>query len=234
MFQENTFPEVRQPAAGTQSRRKILSWAALAMASAAAFGVDVPGLGLSRAFAQAGAVDLGSGDVGVLNYAYALEQLEAAFYTTALASPYQGMTAYERSVLGDIKGHEIAHREFFKKALGRNRIPDLEVNFSAVDFGSRASVLKTASIFEDLGVSAYNGGGAAIQNPKYLAAAGSIVSVEARHAAILRDLLSPLSESFAGSDVVDASGLDVANPPSKVLAAAGPFIKTPVTATKLP
>ena len=26
-------------------------------------------------------VDLGTGDIGILNYAYALEQLEAAFYT---------------------------------------------------------------------------------------------------------------------------------------------------------
>jgi hypothetical protein len=34
---------------------------------------------LTEAFAKSGAVDLGSGDVALLNYAYALEQLEAAF-----------------------------------------------------------------------------------------------------------------------------------------------------------
>jgi Ferritin-like domain len=216
-------------------RRELLKWAGVAMASAAAFGVDVSRLRLDEAFAQAGgAVDLGSGDVGVLNYAYALEQLEAAFYTQVAAAPFQGMSRYERSVLSDIKGHEIAHREFFKKALGQNRIPDLKPNFSAVNFSDRMSVLTTASTFEDLGVSAYNGGGAAIQSPKYLAAAGTIVSVEARHAAILRDLLFPLSASFAGDDVVDANGLDVARPPSKVLAAAAPFIATPITATQLP
>ena len=204
------------------------------MASAAAFGVDIRGLGLPAAFAQGGTVDLGTGDLGVLNYAYALEQLEAAFYTQALATPYQGMDRYERSVLSDIGGHEVAHREFFKKALGANRIPDLAVNFKAVDFNDRKSVLKTASTFEDLGVSAYNGGGAAIQNVKYLAAAGSIVSVEARHAAILRDMLNTLSTSFAGDDVVDASGLDVARPPSQVLPLAAPFIATPVSASQLP
>jgi hypothetical protein len=33
----------------------------------------------------AGAVDLGSGDTGVLNYAYALEQLEAAFYVAVVS-----------------------------------------------------------------------------------------------------------------------------------------------------
>ena len=204
------------------------------MASAAAFGVDIRGLGLPAAFAQGGTVDLGAGDLGVLNYAYALEQLEAAFYTQALATPYQGMDRYERSVLSDIRGHEVAHREFFKKALGAKRIPDLAVNFKAVDFNDRKSVLKTASTFEDLGVSAYNGGGAAIQNVKYLAAAGSIVSVEARHAAILRDMLNTLSSSFAGDDVVDGSGLDVARAPSQVLPIAAPFIATPVSAKQLP
>lgn len=231
----NTFSVSPRPSRAQHKRRDILKWAGLAMASAAAFGVDPLRLGLTEAFAQAGqAVDLGAGDLGVLNYAYALEQLEAAFYTQALATPYQGMSSYERSILSDIKGHEIAHREFFKQALGHNRIPDLKPNFSAVNFADRGSVLKTASTFEDLGVSAYNGGGAAIKNPKYLAAAGTIVSVEARHAAILRDLLTPLSASFAGDDVVNFSGLDAANPPSKVLAAAAPFIATPVTATQLP
>lgn len=218
----------------TSSRRSVLKWAAAAGVSAVAFGVNIPGLRLNEAFAQAAAVDLGGGDVGVLNYAYALEQLEAAFYTQVLAQPYQGMSGYEHSILRDIRDHEIAHRSFLAKALGRNRIPNLTPNFSAVNFASRQSVLTTASTFEDLGVSAYNGGGQAIKNPAYLAAAGSIVSVEARHAAILRDLINPLSSSFAGYDVVDFSGLDVARAPSQVLMAAAPFIATPVTANQLP
>ena len=216
------------------SRRSVMKWSFAAMAAAAAFGVDVIGLKLPQAFAQGGAVDLGAGDVGVLNYAYALEQLEAAFYTQVIATPYSGMDRLEAALLRDIKAHEVAHREFFKKALGSNRIPDLVPNFLAVNFGDRKSVLTTAMTFEDLGVSAYNGGGAAIQNAKYLAAAGSIVSVEARHAATIRDLLMPGSASFAGDDVVDRNGLDVARLPSQVLRAAGPFITTPVTATQLP
>jgi hypothetical protein len=49
-------------------------------------------------------VDLGIGDIALLNYAYALEQLEAAFYTAIMASPYSGMIRYERSVLSVVKG----------------------------------------------------------------------------------------------------------------------------------
>src|SRR5215210_1341954 len=48
-------------------------------------------------------VNLGSGDAGILNYAYALEQLEAAFYVRVIASPYSGITAAETSYLTDIR-----------------------------------------------------------------------------------------------------------------------------------
>lgn len=223
------------PATGRDAvaRRSLLKWAGMAAISAVAFGVDVPGLKLDKAFAQA-AVDLGSGDTGVLNYAYALEQLEAAFYTQVIATPYAGMKGYERSLLRQIRDHEIAHRNFLAKALGGNAIPALQPNFSKVDFGSRDSVLTTASTFEDTGVAAYNGGGAAIQNPQYLAVAGSIVSVEARHAATIRTLIYGVGSAFAGNDVVDADGLDGAKLPSQVLPAVAPFIATPVTAYQLP
>ena len=49
----------------------------------------------------------------------------------------------------------------------------------------------------------------------------TLVSVEARHAAIRRDLLSADSEAFAGAAVIDANGLDVANRPHTVLAKGG-------------
>lgn len=219
------------------SRRSLLQGAAAAATTATVAGVE---LNLNKAFAQrgaaivGGAVDLGSGDFAVLNYAYALEQLEAAFYTQAVANPYRGINRYEMAVLTDLRDHEVAHREFLRSALGFNRIPDLQVDFSRVNFANRQSVLTTARTFEDLGVSAYNGAGQLLRNPQFLAAAGSIVSVEARHAAIIRDILNPLSPAFAGNDVVDAAGLDVARLPSQVLPLAAPFILTPVSARQLP
>ena len=94
-------------------------------------------------------MDLGSGDFGVLNYAYALEQLEAAFYVKVLASPYIGISQAESDRLVDIRDHEVAHREFFKNALSSNAIPALEVDFSTIDFSNRTSVLTTAKAFED-------------------------------------------------------------------------------------
>ena len=217
-----------------KDRRSILKYATAAAVSAAAFGVDVAGLKLHQAFAQAAAVDVGSGDFGILNYAYALEQLEAAFYTQVLATPYRGMSAYEAQVLTGIRDHEITHRDTLQTTLTILAIPALMPNFSRVDFNSRASVLGTARAFEDLGVSAYNGGGQYISNPLFLAVAGSIVSVEARHAALIRDMLRPHSAYFAGDDIIDRAGLDVARVPSQVLPIAAPYVATPLSASSLP
>jgi rubrerythrin len=212
-----------------QSRRRVLKWTGATAATVAVSGAWLPNFGISAALAA----DLGEGDVGILNYAYALEQLEAAFYSQVLDTPYGDMPAEERDLLTDIRDHEIAHRDFLAEALADNAIPALEVDFSAVDFSSRDSVLETARTFEDLGVSAYNGAGKLIENPDYLLAAGRIVSVEGRHAAAIRDLIDEWSVAFAGPDVVDENGLDVAREPAEVLAAADPFIVTEVTANAL-
>ncbi|RYY86230.1 MAG: ferritin-like domain-containing protein [Chitinophagaceae bacterium] len=181
---------------------------------------------------MANAVNLGSGDTGVLNYAYALEQLEAAFYTQVMLTPFAGMSALEAEYLRDIRDHEIAHRDFFKAALGSNAIPDLQVNFSSINFSSRDSVLPTAKAFEDLGVSAYNGAGKLLTSADYLTLAGKIVSVEARHAALIRDLIT--NGSFANGEVIDANGLDKSRTPAEVLAIAGAYVTTPINASNLP
>jgi hypothetical protein len=180
-------------------------------------------------------IDLGSGDTGILNYAYLLEQLEAAFYEMAVSMPYSGITSAETAILTDIRDHELAHRDFFKAALGSNAIATVEFDFSAVNFGQRASVLGTAKTFEDLGVSAYNGAGRLLTNVDYLLIAGKIVSVEARHAAAIRDLLNPFSADFSGDDVVTTdNGLDLANTPAVVLSAADPFVKNTINFDRLP
>lgn len=177
-------------------------------------------------------IDLGSGDTGVLNYAFALEQLEAAFYTRVVSTPYNSISGQELSYLTDVRDHEIAHREFFRQALGSSAIQDLTPDFSSIDFTSRASVLNAARSFEDLGVSAYNGAGKLLSNPANLTMAGKIVSVEARHAAIIRDLIQ--AGTFASPDILDANRKDFARTPSEVLAIAGTFIKEKLNAGNLP
>lgn len=176
-----------------------------------------------------------SNDFGVLNYAYALEQLEAAFYTQVVATPYSGMTSDETSIFNDLKAHEIIHRDFFKAALGTNAIGALTPDFSSINFSNRASVLAAAQTFEDLGVAAYNGAGKYIASDAYLTLAGKIVSVEARHASVIRALISPNTSAFANLNALaalganNALGLDGALPPGEVLAMADAFISTRIS-----
>ena len=179
-------------------------------------------------------------DTGILNYAFALEQLEAAFYTAVVASAaFSGMSAEQKEVMVDLRNHEVAHREFLRAALGSNAIGDLSLNSSTVAsaIASTASILKNAEAFEDLGVAAYNGAGKYLQDANNLLLAGKIVSVEARHAAAIRDLReglglagTPANTRFAGDDVVSAQGLDVKLEPGAVLTRVGAtgFVSTSI------
>jgi hypothetical protein len=195
--------------------------------------------------------DVGAGDIGVLNYAYALEQLEAAFYARVLTGTYftgSGISAAEKQIFTDLALHEKIHADFFKSALGGSAIKALSPDFSKVDFNTRAGVLATAQAFEDLGVQAYNGAGRYITSADYLLLAGKIVSVEARHAALIRDLqayntfVGPINgATVTNSDVIDpatgpavttANGsvpagtyrIERSKSPSQVLAIANTFL----------
>lgn len=159
-----------------------------------------------------GLIDVGTGDIGILNYAYALEQLEAAFYTQVVANSYYTSVASpaEKAIFSDLKDHEIIHRDFFKAAIATGRITDsLVPDFSGIDFTQRTTaagsakmgVLNAAMAFEDLGVAAYNGAGRFIISADYLTLAGKIVSVEARHAAVIRELIT--TNNFVANDVVN-------------------------------
>lgn len=191
-----------------------------------------------------GKFDLGGGDFGVLTYAYALEQLEADFYTRVVNATgfTTNFTPTEQTVLTDLYNHEVIHREFFKTVLSgalpnpsSQLLPNLAFNYGALNFSNHDQVLATAKALEDTGVSAYNGAGKLITNPEYLLLAGKIVSVEARHASAIRSLINPNSKDFAGDDVVDTiTGLDVSKNPSAVISIAGGFITTQFTAQFLP
>ncbi|WP_371454453.1 ferritin-like domain-containing protein [Algoriphagus sp. A40] len=185
--------------------------------------------------AMPGMVSLGTGDIGILNYAYALEQLEAAFYAEVIKGSYfANASAEEKTIMGDLEKHERAHREFFKAALGTNAIGALEVDFSSIDFSSRTSVLGAAKTFEDLGVAAYNGAGQFLESADLLLIAGKIVSVEARHAAAIRDLINPGSADFAGDDIIDSNGLERTLNFTQVLTAASTYVKTEIDFSQLP
>jgi hypothetical protein len=169
-------------------------------------------------------IDL-SNDTGIFNYAYALEQVEAAFYTAALSSAgFAALSAAEKEVFQDLQKHEVIHREFFRQVLGTAALPDIGFNTTTVGnlMANRDVLLSTSQLLEDTGVSAYNGAGKYLASAANLLVAGKIVSVEARHAAAIRDIRDGTTGlKFAGDDVVDAQGLDVKAEPDAVLASVG-------------
>jgi hypothetical protein len=210
------------------ARRSFLRYAGLGVASAGLLATAA--CHKDHKVITSTGIDIGAkGDLAILNYAYALEQLEAAFYIQVITTPYSGMTDAEKSLFTSIRDHEVLHREFFKAALGTNAIPALTVDFSTIDFTKKAAVLGAAKAFEDTGVKAYDGAGYLIQDAGYLTIAGKIVSVEARHAALISNMITP--GSFAASDQVDSNGLNLTATIAQVLPIANTYLKTKVSAS---
>jgi hypothetical protein len=181
-----------------------------------------------------------SNDLGPLNYAYALEQLEGAFYGLVIGlDNFSSLfpDSNERNLLRDLAGHEGVHRDFLRAAITAANssalIPDLTPNLDAFDLSSRESILTLALTFEDLGVAAYNGAGRYIANDSYLTIAGKIVSVEARHAAAIATALNGSSDipKLGAAGVINPdNGLDRAFAPDTVLNAAQDFVQNDLSA----
>jgi rubrerythrin len=181
------------------------------LAGAAAYGtLSATGL-ITRALA-----DAGSGDVDILNYALTLEYLETEFYTQA-AKQVKGLSDYEMKLTKELRDNESEHVDALAatvKKLGGKPVAKPTFDFGGA-FGSRAVYLKTANTLEDTGVSAYNGAAPQISSGEVLGAAGGIVQVEARHAAMIRLVRNkpPAPSAFDKASEMDA-----------VLAAVKPFI----------
>jgi rubrerythrin len=151
-----------------------------------AAGATYGALSATPYITRALAADSG-GDVDILNYALTLEYLETEFYTLAVKQ-VKGLSGDEMKLAKELRDNESEHVDALAatvKKLGGTPVKKPKFDFGAA-FGSRASFLKTANVLEDAGVSAYNGAGPLIKSVDVLAAAGSIVQVEARHASLIR------------------------------------------------
>lgn len=132
--------------------------------------------------AAAGQADI---DTVILNYALILEHLENAFYRDALATydagafRAAGYPDWVRQRFVEIGGHEKAHVDFLTKPLGDQATKECTYDFGITDV---KSFIATAALLEGIGESAYLGAAQNITNPETLTAAGSILTVEIRHA----------------------------------------------------
>ena len=182
-----------------------------ALAAGAVYGAGSVSPFVRQALAQSG-----GGDLEILNFALTLEYLEAAFYKEAAKIDDLSEDAVKAvETFGDAEQAHVDTIAGIIKQMGGK-----PVKAPAVDFGdltSEDAFLKLAVTFEDTGVSAYNGAGPALEDKELLAAAGSIVQVEARHAAAVRLLAKkdPAPDAF-----------DPILTEKQVLKAVQPFVKS--------
>jgi hypothetical protein len=181
-----------------------------AMAAGAAYGATAVGPYVSSALGASG-----GGDVDILNFALTLEYLESDFYTNKAKTV--GLSGEAKSLASLIAGHEQQHVDALVKAIKAAGGTPVKRPTFVFPVRDQASFLKLAYVLENTGVGAYNGAGPSLKNPAYLAAAGSIVQVEARHAAAIA-LLTKQS-------VTPSGGFDQPLSKAQVLAKAGPLIK---------
>jgi rubrerythrin len=180
------------------------------IAAGAVYGASAVTPFVTRAMAQ-------GGDLEILNFALTLEYLEAAFYAQALKDT-PGLSSDVKKLAKEIRDNEDEHVDALKSTIegaGGKAVKAPKVDFGGA-FKSEKSFLKLAQTFEDTGVSAYNGAAPQIEKVEILAAAGGIVQVEARHAALIR---------LSRGETPAPDAFDKTLETQEVLDAVGPFVK---------
>jgi hypothetical protein len=207
------FPIPSSGGLASTSRRTLLKWGLCGLGTAAL--TTIPKALMAQPSLKT--LTFNANDFGILNFALLLEELESAFYAAVIQSG-KIKNAKELDYIRSIGSHEVAHADFLRSVLGNNVLfqkRDLSFNSNGLApiLRDRNSILSTAVTLEDLGVHAYNGAGTSIQDPTLLLAAGSIVAVEARHAAGVRGLLGrPATEPDSDRLVNNTNLVQAINP----------------------
>jgi rubrerythrin len=181
-------PELDLIDVGTMTRSSFILKSALAVGTTA--GAAAVGPFVTSALAQGG-----GGDVDILNFALTLEYLETRFYKEAAKLDLSSAVAKLAKQFAEEEQEHVNALKGAVKQSGGTPAPKPVFDFGVTD---EASFLKLAQTLEDTGVSAYNGAGPLLKNKDLLAAAGSIVQIEARHAAAIRlqNKANPAPDAF--------------------------------------
>jgi hypothetical protein len=177
---------------------------------------SVYGLSAVTPFVSQALAETGGGDAEILNFALTLEYLESDFYN--VKGKQVGLSGQAKSYAKLFGEQEQAHIGALRtviKQLGAKPVAKPTFVFPV---SSQSSFLALASELENTGVGAYNGAAPSLKSKQILTTAGSIVQIEARHAAGI-NLLIEQSPTPNG-------GFDVPLTKAQVLAKAGPLIKS--------
>ncbi|MCW3041122.1 MAG: twin-arginine translocation pathway signal [Solirubrobacterales bacterium] len=147
---------------------------------------STPAAATTGTAAKSSASDM-KGDLDILNYALTLEFLETDFYNKVIdAGLFKGATA---DLLKGFGESEQAHVDALKATITKLGGTPVTAPKTKFDVSDATAVAKLAATVENLGAAAYLEQAPKIKNAEVLAAALSIHSVEARHAATLNTLV---------------------------------------------
>ncbi|PUU77116.1 ferritin-like domain-domain-containing protein [Tuber borchii] len=156
----------------------------------------------------------------ILNYALTLEHLENAFYTQGLknfssAAAFSSFPPTLFPVLQGVASDEKTHVQFLEAALAAAKIPAVKPCTYSFPVTTAEEFVLVSGILEGVGVTAYLGAAASIADGLTLTAAGSILTVEARHNSLIR---------AAQGRTAAAQAFDVPLDFNEVVTLATPFI----------
>jgi glutamine cyclotransferase len=203
---ENTSPELAGVEVHGLTRSSFILKGALAAGAAYGASAVAPFVGSALA---------ASPDVDILNFALTLEYLETAFYEKGKTV---GLSGQAKSLAKSFGDEEAAHVAALTKAITASGGKPVKKPMFVFPVKDQKSFLKLAYVLENTGVGAYNGAGPSLHSKALLAAAGSIVQIEARHAASIAVL--------TGMSITPNGAFDKPLTKKQVLAAAGPLIKS--------
>lgn len=185
-----------------------------ALAAGAVYGTSAVAPFVSQALATS-TTSGSSSDVEVLNFALTLEYLETAFYKEK--AKQVGLSGQAKSYAAQFGEEEAQHVAALTGAIKEMGGTPVKKPVFVFPVSNEKTFLALASVLENTGVGAYNGAAPSLHSKAVLGVAGSIVQVEARHAAAI-DLLINKSPTPDGA-------FDPPLTMQQVLAKAGPLIK---------
>ena len=183
-----------------------------AVGSAAMFGGMLPELAQARPSKRQ--------DIAILKYALTLEYLEAAFYKRAVSGgTLQGQTLEVAKLLAE---HERVHVKALRatlRSLGA-KVPGAPTfDFKGTNAGNK--FIPTAFVLENVGVRAYLGQAGRLKSKALLAAAASIATIEARHAAAIAVLVNQGPFGTGAKSITPNGAFDRASTMKRILGEVG-------------
>ena len=183
-----------------------------AVGSAAMFGGMLPELAQARPSKRQ--------DIAILKYALTLEYLEAAFYKRAVSNG--GLSGQTLEVAKLLAAHETTHVKALRstlRSLGAKVPGAPSFDFKGTNAGDK--FIPTAFVLENVGVRAYLGQAGRLKSKALLAAAASIATVEARHAAAIAVLLNQSPFQDKGKGITPSGAFDRASSMKRILGEVG-------------